>query len=173
MHAYTQFPFGLKSSSAFHSARCDQHSTNTGPPLILDSIQLPSKMLLRSRSYVTNLYIKRDLPIREIARQINVSHSTVIECLRRLGIHDKVPKKRVITQGQIPFGFDYKNGKLEKNKEEQEVIRIIKQLRSSGLSLREIARELNKRLIPTKKNGIWQGATVSTILSRVGTQKMV
>jgi IS30 family transposase len=130
-------------------------------------------MLLRSRSYVTNLYIKRDLPIREIARQINVSHSTVIECLRRLGIHDKVPKKRVITQGQIPFGFDYKNGKLEKNKEEQEVIRIIKQLRSSGLSLREIARELNKRLIPTKKNGIWQGATVSTILSRVGTQKMV
>jgi IS30 family transposase len=116
---------------------------------------------------VTNLYIKRDLPIREIARQMNVSHSTVIECLRRLGIHDKGLKRKVITQGQIPFGFDCRNGKLEKNKEQQEVIRIIKQMRSSGLSLRGIARELNKRLVPTKNNGIWQAATVSKILSRI------
>jgi len=43
---------------------------------------------------------------------MNVSHSTVIECLRQLGIHDNGAKKRVITQGQIPFGYDYKNGKL-------------------------------------------------------------
>jgi len=124
-------------------------------------------MLLRSRSYVTTLYIKRDLPIREIARQMNVSHSTVIECLRRLGIHDKGARKRDRYQGQIPFGYNYREGKLEKNKEEQEVIRIIKQLRSSGLSFRGIARELNKRLVPTKKNGIWQATTVSNILSRV------
>jgi len=130
-------------------------------------------MLLRSKSYVTNLYIKRDLPIREIARQLNVSHSTMIESLRRLGIHDKGSRKRVRYQGQIPFGYNYRNGKLEKNKEEQEVIRIIKQMRSSGLSFRGIARELNKRLVPTKKNGIWQGATVSTILSRVSNQKIV
>jgi len=42
---------------------------------------------------------------------MNVSHSTVIECLKRLGIHDKGARKRVITQGQIPFGYDYKKGK--------------------------------------------------------------
>jgi IS30 family transposase len=130
-------------------------------------------MLLRSRSYVTNLYIKRDLPIREIARQMNMSHSTVIKSLKRLGIHDKGARKRVITQGQVPFGYNYRNGKLEKNKEEQEVIRIIKQLRASGLSLKGVARELNKRLVPTKNNGIWQAATVSTILLRVGNQKMI
>jgi IS30 family transposase len=63
---------------------------------------------------VSNLYIKRDLPIREIARQSNVSHSTVIECLKRLGIHDKGSRKRVIIQGQIPFGYNYRNGKLKK-----------------------------------------------------------
>jgi len=51
--------------------------------------------------------------------------------------------------------------------------RIIKQLRSNGPSFRGIARELNKRLLLIKKNGIWQAATVSTILSRVGNQKMV
>jgi len=61
----------------FHSPRLFEHSANDDTTLILDSIQLPSKMLLRSRSYVTNLYIKRYLPIREIARQMNVSHSTV------------------------------------------------------------------------------------------------
>ncbi len=97
----------------------------------------------------------------------------MIECLRRLGIHDKGSRKRDRYQGQIPFGFDYKNGKLEKNQEEQKVIRIIKQMRLSGLSFRGIAKELNKRLVPTKKNGIWQAGTVSTILSRVGTQKTV
>jgi len=119
---------------------------------------------------VSNLYIKCNLPIREIARQLNVNHTTIITCLKRLGLHDK--RKSLNTgvriRGQTPFGYDYKNGKLEQNREEQEVIRIIKQLRSSGLSLRGIARELNKRLVPTKNNGIWQAATVSNILSRIG-----
>jgi len=81
----------------------------------------------------------------------------VIECLRRLSIHSKGARKRVIYQGQIPFGYNYRNGKL----------------RASGLSFRGIARELNKRLVPTKKNGIWQAATVSQILSRVGNPKTV
>jgi IS30 family transposase len=103
-------------------------------------------MLLPSRSYVTNLYIKLDLPIRETARQMNVSHSTVLECLRKLGIHDKGESKRDRYQGQIPFGFDYKHGKLEKNKEEQKVIRIIKQLRSSGLSFRPIFYSLKSQI---------------------------
>jgi len=85
---------------------------------------------------------------------MNVSHSTVIECLRRLGIHDKGARNRNRTQGQIPFGYDYRNGRLVKNEEEQEVIKIIKQLRSSGFSLRGIARELNRRLLPTKHKGI-------------------
>ncbi len=109
---------------------------------------------------MTNLYIKRDLPIREIARQMNVSHSTVIECLRRLGIHDKGARKRDRYQGQIPFGYNYREGKLEKNQGEQKIIRIIKQLRASGLSFRGIAKELNKRLVPTKNKGIWQATTV-------------
>jgi len=59
---------------------------------------------------MSNLYIKRDLLIREIVRQMNVSHSTVIECLRRLGIHDKGARKRDRYQGQIPFGYNYRKG---------------------------------------------------------------
>jgi hypothetical protein len=58
-----------------------------------------------------NLYIKRDLPIREIPRQMNVSYSTVIECLRGLGIHDKSSRKRVITRARSLLAMAIKNGK--------------------------------------------------------------
>jgi len=53
-----------------------------------------------------------------------------------------------------------------KNKTEQEVIRMIRQFRASGLSLWKIAGELNRRLIPTKNRGIWQANTVRKILAR-------
>ncbi len=163
-----EFSCCLVSSCLFHSTPSEKHDTNNKLPLILDEILLPSKLFLRSKSNLSDLYIKRNLSIREIARQLNVSHSTIIECLKRLGIHSNSSNNNARIQGQVPFGYNYKNGKLEKNEEEQEVIRIIKQMRSSGLSLRGIARELNKRHVPTKNNGIWQTTTVSNILSRIG-----
>jgi len=85
--------------------------------------------------------------MREIARQLNVSHSTIIEAFKRLGIQKDGLKNETRIQDRIPFGYNYKNGRLEKSEEEQEVIGTIKQLRSNGLSLRGIARELNHRLI--------------------------
>jgi site-specific DNA recombinase len=66
----------------------------------------------------------------------------------------------------LPFGFDYLNHQLVMNKAEQEVIRMIRQYRVGGLSLREIAGRLNQRLIPTKNSGIWQANTVRNILAR-------
>lgn len=57
------------------------------------------------------MYIKRDLPIGEIARQMNVSHSTVIECLKGLGIHDKGSRKRVITKARSLLAMAIKNDK--------------------------------------------------------------
>jgi len=50
---------------------------------------------------------------------------------------------------------------------------VIKQLKSSGFSIRGIAGELNKRLIPTKNNGIWHANMVRKILARVSTNKMI
>jgi len=161
------------SSSVFSSAPREKQKSNTSLSLILDQITLPSKLLLRNKSYLCNLYIKQGLPKREIARRLNVRHSTVIATLKKLGIHENSPNKVHGIKGQIPFGYNYKNGRLEKNKKEQEIIRVIKQLKSSGFSLRGIARELNKRLISTKNNGIWHANTVRKILGRVGAQKMM
>jgi len=50
---------------------------------------------------------------------------------------------------------------------------MIKQLKSSRFSLRGIARELNKSLIPMKNNGIWYTNTVRKILARVRAHKVI
>jgi len=161
------------SSSVFVSAPGEKQKANPNLSLILDKIPLPPKLLLRNKSYLYSLYVKQGLPKREIARRLNVRHSTVIATLKKLGIHENSPNKGHGIQGQIPFGYDYKNGKLEKNEEEQKIIRVVKQLKSVGFSLRGIARELNKRLIPTKNNGIWHANTVRKILVRFNTYKVV
>jgi len=157
----------------FVSVPGEKQKANTDLSLIFDQIPLPSKLLLRNKSYLYNLYIKQGLSKKEIARRLNISHSAIIASFRKLGIHENSTNTTHGIQGQIPFGYDYKNGRLEKNEEEQETIRVIKQLNSSGFSLRGIARELNKRLIPTKNNGIWHANTVRKILSRFNTNKMV
>jgi hypothetical protein len=94
-----------------------------------------------------------------------VSRSAVLEALRRFGIpQNGNGHKRV---GPLPFGIDYLNYQLVKNQAEQAVIQMMRQYRVGGLTLREIAGNLNQRLIPTKKNGIWQANTIGGILARV------
>jgi hypothetical protein len=88
----------------------------------------------------------------------------VLEALDRFGIpQNGNGHKRV---GHLPFGFDYLNHQLVKNSAEQATIRMMRQYRAGGLSLREIAGSLNQRLVPTKNNGIWQTNTVRGILAR-------
>ncbi len=147
-------------------SRGGKREPNTNNNLIIGSILLPSNLLLRSKSYLLNLYLKQKYSKREIARQLNVSHSSVIAGLRKAGIHGNILNTTNKRKGQIPMGYDYIDGKLIRNEKEQETIRIIKQLKSNGFSLRETARELNKRLIPTKNNGIWQANTIRNILNR-------
>ena len=94
-----------------------------------------------------------------------ISHSTVLAALSRFDIPlNGNGHKR---PGQIPFGFDYIDYQLVKNRAEQDIIRMIREYRAGGLSLRQIANQLNQRLIPTKNSGIWQANTVKKILSRV------
>ena len=134
---------------------------------------MPSNLLLRSKSYLLNLYLGQKYSKREIARQLKVSHSSVIAGLRKAGIHGNILDTTNKRKGQIPLGYDYIDGQLIKNEKEQETIRMIKQLNSNGLSLRGIGKELNKRLIPTKNNGIWQANTIRIILNRNNHKKTI
>ena len=88
----------------------------------------------------------------------------MLEALDRFGIpRNGNGRKRT---GHLPFGFDYLNHQLVKNGAEQAAIRMMRQYRAGGLSLREIAGNLNLKLIPTKQNGVWQANTVREILAR-------
>ena len=64
----------------------------------------------------------------------------------------------------IPYGYDYTNGKLEVNKEEADVIKDIYSYYKEGKTMGEIVKMLNSTKIPTKKGGLWAKKTISTIL---------
>lgn len=79
--------------------------------------------------------------------------------------HKKSRGERV---GKVPVGFDLADDgvTLVPNQEQQAAIALIRELRTLGLSMREIAAELNARGIVAKHGGQWQHTTVQRILSR-------
>jgi DNA invertase Pin-like site-specific DNA recombinase len=80
--------------------------------------------------------------------------------------HKKAKSERV---GQVPFGYSLADDgvTLVPDAREQEVIGIIRQLKSDGYTLREIATELERQGIKTKEGATtWQPTTISRILKR-------
>ena len=58
--------------------------------------------------------------------------------------------------GHIPFGFQLAEGnRIEPSPEEQAILSQIRELRLSGMSIREIARELNDRGIFNRNGNRW------------------
>ena len=119
---------------------------------------------LRSRSALERLYTSKHLSAREISRLAGASRAGVLGALDRFGIPRSEDTRRRI--GPLAFGFDYLNHQLVKNGGEQAAIRIMRQYRAGGLSLREIAGNLNLMLIPSKQNVVRQANTVRVILAR-------
>ena len=140
-----------------------QH-TNKKFYLIQDTLPLPGRLLVQSKQHLKAL-VKWHLSSREIGKELSISHQAVLSAIEKYGLNGFNGSAQ-LRPGQIPFGWEYVDYQLKKNKEEQEVIRIIKQLKSSGFSLQGISSELNKQLVPTKNNGIWHANTVKKILER-------
>ena len=113
---------------------------------------------MQSKQHLKTL-VKQHLSSREIGRELQISHQAVLSAIEKCGLNGSNGTDRQ-KPGQIPFGWDYIDYQLKKNREEQEVIRVIKQLKSSGFSLRGISSKFNKQLVPTKNNGIWHANTV-------------
>jgi len=120
--------------------------------------------LLRSKSYLAQLYAGQHLSARQIARLTKTNRSVVLAALNRCGIPKNGHNRT--HPGQLPFGFDYQDYRLVENQAEQSVIRLMQQGRAGGLTLRQIAGQLNQHLVPTKNNRIWQANTVRLILAR-------
>jgi site-specific DNA recombinase len=77
-------------------------------------------------------------------------------------------KKRGERVGGIPYGFDVAaDGKmLVANEDEQEVLRLIRELRTDGVTLQGIACELQNRGIRRRGSGRWDHSFVSRLLKR-------
>ena len=144
-----------------------QKAIPRAPSLIEDRLPLPGRFLLSDSARLASLHGDDGLSVVQIARRLGVSSAGVVAALRRLGIATDGGRNGHVVKGQVPFGWDFEDCRLVKNGAEQQVIRLMRQLQGGGESLNGIARELNRRLVPTKNAGIWQANTVGKILHRV------
>lgn len=65
-----------------------------------------------------------------------------------------------------PYGFIEKDGKLEQVVSEAAIVSEIEKARQQGGTLTSIARDLNRKGIPTKQGKKWQPATIHYLLKR-------
>ena len=72
-------------------------------------------------------------------------------------------KNKVYSRPVFGYSFDEDTNQLVEDKQEQQVIMAIQQLRRDGASYREIVKKLNAEGIPTKRGGRWQMNTVRRI----------
>ena len=133
--------------------------------LLRDRIALPGILLLKSRAFLMRLYHREGLSTNAIARRIGVGQSTVSDAIQRHGLA-KPPEHHTKRPQHVPFGYDFRRGTLVQNRKEQQVIRQVRQLRSAGLTLRDIAAHLNRKLVPTKRGGVWDATSVRRLLPK-------
>jgi DNA invertase Pin-like site-specific DNA recombinase len=81
-----------------------------------------------------------------------------------IGMEQKARTEGGVLGFNIPYGYDYLEGKLLVNEDEARIIKSIYSKYIEGKSMGEIAKMLNSTKTPTKKGGLWAKKTISTIL---------
>jgi DNA invertase Pin-like site-specific DNA recombinase len=70
--------------------------------------------------------------------------------------------------GHIPFGFQLAEGnRIEPNPIEQAILAQIRELRLSGMSIREIAKELNDRGIFNRNGNKWNHESIRNAMTKI------
>ena len=81
-----------------------------------------------------------------------------------IGMEQKAKTNGGVLGFNIPYGYDYSNGKLCINTTEAQTVRNIYSWYLTGKSIGEISKMLNMAKLPTKKGGFWAKKTISTML---------
>ncbi len=82
----------------------------------------------------------------------------------------RLKKSNLFAYGVTPYGYDLSGNQLVPNAKELEIIRLVRDWRSEGRSLRKIADELNEMGVPTKRASTapretrWYASTVRYLL---------
>ncbi|MBL9008818.1 MAG: recombinase family protein [Myxococcales bacterium] len=87
--------------------------------------------------------------------------------------------KQGVRLGPAPYGYEFShdtdgNGRrlLVPLADEQEVLHKIRDMRAEGLKLHQIARLLNEKGIPARRDGLWRAQRLSILLRRQGTEQV-
>lgn len=81
-----------------------------------------------------------------------------------IGMEQKAKQNGGVLGFNIPYGYDYKDGKLQINESESNNVKNIFDLYLNRLSMEKIAQILNGKNVPTKLNKTWGSQTVSLVL---------
>ncbi|UCH72049.1 MAG: recombinase family protein [Thermoplasmatales archaeon] len=81
-----------------------------------------------------------------------------------VGMEQKARTAGGVLGFNIPYGYDYSNGKLVVIENEARIIKNIYSWYKDGKSMGKIANMLNNTKTPTKKGGFWAKKTISKIL---------
>jgi site-specific DNA recombinase len=81
-----------------------------------------------------------------------------------IGMEQKAKVNGGMLGFNIPYGYDYMNGKLLINHSEASTVKEIFSWYLSGKSIGEIVKMLNDAKLPTKRGRSWAKKTISTIL---------
>jgi DNA invertase Pin-like site-specific DNA recombinase len=106
-------------------------------------------------------------PTRKLIRQVLGAVSEFERALIRLRLSRGRAAKAAqggFAYGSPPFGYRAVSGELVKDRKEQVAIVLARRLRKRGLSLRQIAKELNAKGHKPRRGGIWHPGSVTRIV---------
>ena len=110
--------------------------------------------------------MEKGLSLRQIAAQKVHSKSTIQKTLKRADVRLRAPGQEHGNPSQLRYGFRKESGNVAFHMGEQQVIAAIKDLRSEGMSLREIAQRMTVLRIPSKNGKLkWHPMMVKRILN--------
>lgn len=131
---------------------------------IIDFIHTPP---WKSKTFLTEKYVKKGRSIAQIAKQTLSSKSAIRDALIEFGIPLKQQGKPGLRPAQVPYGFRREDGLLVPHLGEQRIIQSVRKMSSDGLSYRKICDFLTSVGVPTKNQGKgWQPEMIRRILTR-------
>ena len=147
------------------------HWNAPGDPILFE------KMYLRfasTKEMICYYGVKtEDEAVRAWCEELGYEIKDIIEQIKKnYPSHRDLVKERMKTKAKegkilgfnIPYGYDYKDGKLIVNPKEGVTVKIIFEKYLHGLGMGRIVEQLNEKDIPTKKGGRWAKQTISGIL---------
>ncbi len=103
------------------------------------------------------------LLMRSIINAFSMYERALIRARTRAALAAK--KRRGEVVGTVAYGYRRTGALVVADEREQEIVRVVGELRAAGLSLREIAAELTGRGFTTRRGGRWFPETVRSILA--------